>query len=196
MLVNPPMDAVIAADDELIVLAEDDLLIRLTDSPPPVVSEAISTTAPGPAKPARTLLVGWNQRAPKIISLLDAFAQPGSTLDVAAPRDDPRERLAAPANLTMGFTRCDPTDRAALETLDSAPTSTSSCCPTTPTPRSTPTPARSSPCCTCGTWKSALGDPYSIVSEINDEGNREVAPSPRPTTSSSAPGSSACCSPS
>ncbi|WP_354670864.1 potassium transporter TrkA [Actinomadura sp. DC4] len=173
--VNPPMDTVIEADDQVIMLAEDDLLIRLADTPPQVVSDAISTTAPEPAKPARTLLIGWNQRAPKIVSLLDAFAEPGSTLDVAAPRDDPRDQLADPANLTMGFTRCDPTDRAALETLDVGSyqhvvvLSDDAHAPQHADARTLVTLLH------LRDMEERIGDPYSIVSEINDEGNREVA---------------------
>ncbi|MCO5999090.1 CASTOR/POLLUX-related putative ion channel [Actinoallomurus rhizosphaericola] len=175
VLVNPPMDTVIQADDEIIVLAEDDLLIRLTDDPPPVVAEALSTTEPQPAKPARTLLVGWNHRAPKIISLLDAFAQPGSVLDIAAPQDDPREQPAVLQNLTMGFTRCDPTDRAALETLDVGSyqhvivLSDDTCEPQHADARTLVTLLH------LRDMEERIGDPYSIVTEINDEGNREVA---------------------
>ncbi|GAA4629483.1 lipoprotein [Actinoallomurus vinaceus] len=175
VVVNPRMDTVIETDDEVIVLAEDDLLIRLTDSPTQVVAEAISATEPQPATPARTLLIGWNQRAPKIISLLDAFARPGSVLDVAALRDDPREQLTAPANLTMGYTRCDPTDRAVLETLDVGSyqhvivLSDDAYEPQHADARTLVTLLH------LRDMEERIGDPYSIVSEINDEGNREVA---------------------
>ncbi|GAB3979897.1 lipoprotein [Actinoallomurus acanthiterrae] len=175
VVVNPTMDTVIKADDEMIVLAEDDLLIRLTDSPPRIVNEAISVTVPEAPRPARTLLVGWNQRAPKIINLLDAFAQPESVLDVAALHDDPRARLAAPANLAMGFTRCDPTDRAALETLDVGSYQHVIVL------SDDAYDAQHADARTLVTllhlrdMEERIGDPYSIVSEINDEGNREVA---------------------
>jgi ion channel POLLUX/CASTOR len=175
VLVNPPMDTVVESEDQLIVLAEDDLLIRLADGPPQIVADAISTSEPEPAKPARTLLIGWNQRAPRIIGLLDAFAQPGSTLDVAAFRDDPRERLADPVNLTMGFVRCDPTDRTALETLDVGSyqhvivLSDDAYAPRHADARTLVTLLH------LRDMEERIGDPYSIVSEINDEGNREVA---------------------
>jgi voltage-gated potassium channel Kch len=173
--VNPPMDTVIEADDQIIVLAEDDLLIRLTAGPPQIVTDAVSTAEPEGAKPARTLLIGWNQRAPKIISLLDAFAQPGSALDVAAFRDDPRKQLTDPANLTMGFTNCDPTDRAALEALDAGSyqhvivLSDDAHAPQHADARTLVTLLH------LRDMEERIGDPYSIVSELNDEGNREVA---------------------
>jgi hypothetical protein len=121
------------------------------------------------------LLIGWNQRAPKIISLLDAFAQPGSALDVAAFRDDPRKQLTDPANLTMGFTNCDPTDRAALEALDAGSyqhvivLSDDAHAPQHADARTLVTLLH------LRDMEERIGDPYSIVSELNDEGNREVA---------------------
>src|SRR5690606_37303715 len=84
VLLNPPMDTVIRTDDEVIVLAEDDLLIRLASDPaPPVKEAAIATATPRAPEPERTLMLGWNHRAPKIIELLDAFLAPGSALTVA-----------------------------------------------------------------------------------------------------------------
>ncbi|MFI9030800.1 hypothetical protein [Streptomyces sp. NPDC053560] len=72
MLVNPPMDTVIAAGDRLLMVAEDDLLIRLSQARPEIVPSAIAAASDRPSVPDRTLVIGWNSRAPKIISLLDA----------------------------------------------------------------------------------------------------------------------------
>src|SRR5690606_5079177 len=108
---NPPMDTVIRADDEIIVLAEDDLLIRLASGPaPPVREAAIATATPRAPEPERTLMLGWNHRAPKIIELLDEFLAPGSALTVAAPREDPTGRLRPRTNLAVDFVRAEPTD--------------------------------------------------------------------------------------
>lgn len=173
--VNPPVDTVIAGDDEMIVLAEDDTLVRLGTARPKIADAAIATREPQPEEPTRTLLIGWNDRAAKIIGLLDGFAEPGSVLDIAAPHDDPRPELAPPRGLTIGFTACDPTSRAALERLkpgqyehvivlaDGA------------------YDAQHADARTLVTLlhlrdiSVKLGDPYSIVSEINDDANREVA---------------------
>lgn len=173
--VNPPMDTVIADDDEMILLAEDDTLIRLAGAPPAITEAAIVTGEPQPEAPTRTLLIGWNDRAVTIISLLDGFAEPGSTLDIAAPHDDPRPDLAPPRDLTIGFIACDPTSRAALERLkpgqyehvivlsDSAYDSAHADARTLVT------------LLHLRDISVNLGDPYSIVSEINDDANREVA---------------------
>ena len=115
--VNPPAETVIGADDEVLILAWDDLYIRLADHRPPIMEEAISDRPARESEPDRTLMIGWNQRAPKIIGLLDPFVRPGSLLHVAANRDDPRSTLPPLENLTVRFTRCDPTDRTMLENL-------------------------------------------------------------------------------
>ena len=118
VLLNPPMETVLRADDEIIVLAEDDLLISLAGgAAPPVREEAISTATAREAVPERTLMLGWNHRAPKIIELLDSFLAPASELVVAAPREDPTGDLPPAANLKIDFVRADPTERPALDSL-------------------------------------------------------------------------------
>ncbi|MGW1838507.1 CASTOR/POLLUX-related putative ion channel [Streptomyces sp. NPDC002067] len=115
--VNPPMDAVVSAKDEILVLAEDDLLIRRAQQRPDVVETAMTAGSGGEPAPDHTLVIGWNSRAAKIISLLDRLVEPGSLVDVAAPREPaalPREGLE---NLATGFRRCEPTHRPSLEAL-------------------------------------------------------------------------------
>jgi voltage-gated potassium channel Kch len=188
VLVNPAMDTVIKADDEIIILAEDDLLIRLATTRPTVVEAAISASAPRPPAPERTLLLGWNHRAPKILELLDAFVQPGSKVHIAAQHDDPRDTLPPPTNLTMEFTHCDDTDRAALEKLDVGSfqhvivLADSAIADgggrARPGAGFDPQHADARTLVTLlhlRDMEEALGDPYSIVTEINDDANREVA---------------------
>jgi voltage-gated potassium channel Kch len=173
--VNPPVDTVIKSDDQIIVLAEDDLLIRLAAERPPIVHEAITTATPRPPASERTLLIGWNKRAPKIISLLDSFVQEGSVLDIAALRDDPRTAVQGLRNLTVGFTSCDPTDRTQLESLDVGSyqhvivLSDASFDAQHADARTLVTLLH------LRDMEESIGDPYSIVSEINDDANREVA---------------------
>jgi voltage-gated potassium channel Kch len=173
--VNPPVNTLIRADDEMIVLAEDDLLIRLARNPPEIVESAITSVTPCPAAPERTLLIGWNHRAPKIIELLEDFVEPGSELQVAAPRRDPRAGLKPVHNLTVGFTTCDPTDRPSLEALDVGSyqhiivLSDAAFQPHHADARTLVTLLH------LRDMEESLGDPYSIVSEINDDANREVA---------------------
>jgi hypothetical protein len=192
VLLNPPMDTVLRADDEVIILAEDDLLIRLASgTPPPVREEAISTAVVREPVPERTLMLGWNHRAPKIIELLDEFLAPASELVVAAPRADPTGELPPPANLKIDFVRAEPTERPSLESLDVGAyqkvivLSDAGHDPDHADARTLVTLLH------LRDMEDALGasgtapgeaapyaprhDPFAIVSEINDDANREIA---------------------
>ncbi|MFF7648584.1 potassium transporter TrkA [Streptomyces sp. NPDC007983] len=175
VLVNPPMDTVVRADDQLLVMAEDDLLIRRAETRAEIVPSAI-TTAPGrPPVPDRTLLIGWNSRASKLIKLLDSFVEPGSAVDIAAPR---RPRKGVPEglkNLTVGHKRCEPTRRSSLEALDLGSyqhivvLSDDGIDPRRADDRTLVTLLH------LRDIEVRLGDPYSIVTEMNDDSNREIA---------------------
>lgn len=174
-LVNPPMNTVIARDDEVLVLAEDDLLIRLANARPTIVASAI-TSAPGrPPEPDRTLMIGWNSRSAKIITLLDCLVEPGSLIDIAAaqrPENDLPERLE---NLTVGYKPCEPTLRPSLESLglngyrniivltDEGVDSELADARTLVTLLHLRDIA------------IRYGSPYSIVTEMNNDANREIA---------------------
>nr|WP_312032920.1 potassium transporter TrkA [Actinomadura latina] len=191
VLLNPPMDTVISADDEVIILAEDDLLISLAGGSGPAVREAaIGTATVREPVPERTLMLGWNHRAPKIIELLDEFLAPASELVVAAPREDPTGELAAPANLKIDFIRAEPTERPSLESLDVGSyqkvivLSDAGHEPDHADARTLVTllhlrdmeDALGPPPPPGGTPPHApRNDPFAIVSEINDDANREIA---------------------
>lgn len=173
--VNPPMDTEILADDEVIVLAEDDLLIRLARTRPPVLEAAIATAARRDPEPERTLLIGWNHRGPKIINLLDEFVEPGSALTISGMCDDPRDSLKDLRNLSLEFVPGDPTVRATLEDLDVGSyqhiivLADAGFDPHHADARTLVALLH------LRDLEESLGDPYSIVSEINDDANREVA---------------------
>ncbi|WP_231331598.1 CASTOR/POLLUX-related putative ion channel [Actinomadura graeca] len=175
VLLNPPAGTVIADDDEMIVLAEDDLLIRLGGTPPPVREEQITIATPRAPVPGRTLLLGWNHRAPKIIELLDDFVAAGSELVVAAPREDPTGDLGPFANLKVGFARAEPTDRPSLESLDVGSYQHVVVLSDAGFGREHADARTLVTLLHLRDMEDALGDPFSIVSEINDDANREVA---------------------
>jgi hypothetical protein len=84
------------------------------------VEAAVSTrTRPNPAAEP-TLILGWNDRGPTIVSLLDAYLPAGSTIHVAATRSGAEiERTLRPMrHLAVTSAECDPTSRAALHDLD------------------------------------------------------------------------------
>ncbi|MFG2000807.1 potassium transporter TrkA [Spirillospora sp. NPDC048911] len=173
--VNPPPDTVIRADDEIVLLAEDDLLIRLGGDRPEIVERAITTATSRPVTRGRTLLLGWNHRAPAIINLLDEFTEPRSGLTIAAQRPDPRETLGALTNLTVAFTRCDPTDRNQLETLDVGAYQHIIVLGDAGYEDQHADARTLVTLLHLRDLEESLGDPYSIVSEIHDDANREIA---------------------
>ncbi|MFI5735815.1 hypothetical protein ACIA49_37230 [Kribbella sp. NPDC051587] len=170
---NPAHDHPIAAGDELIVLAEDDTLIKLADRPALITADAIAPPTPRRPAATRTLMIGWNKRGPQILELLEAFAEPGSTLRVAA-----REELHLPAAdgpLRITATSCDPTDRDALEALDVRAyqhiivLAADDLGPDEADARTLVTLLH------LRDLAGSMDSPYSIVSEINDDANREIA---------------------
>ncbi|XRQ02357.1 CASTOR/POLLUX-related putative ion channel [Actinomadura welshii] len=178
VLLNPPMDTVIRGDDEVIVLAEDDLLIRLASAsaPAPPVRESVITTAtPRPPVPERTLMLGWNHRAPKIIELLDEFLAPESALTVAAPREDPTGRLRPRDHLKVDFVRAEPTERPSLESLDVGSYQHIIVLSEEGVDHEHADARTLVTLLHLRDMEDALGDPFSIVSEINDDANREIA---------------------
>ena len=86
---NPPMDAAIQPDDALVLLAEDDTKIVPAAESAPIHESAITALAPLPPPATQTLMLGWNHRGPKIVRLLDSFAEPGSRLVIASEHPDP-----------------------------------------------------------------------------------------------------------
>lgn len=173
--VNPAMDTVIGAEDDVIVIAEDDLLIRLTEDEAEVRSSALVSSPGRAAVPDRTLMIGWNSRAPKIITLLDQLVRPGSVIDIASPSRPDEAVEAGRAHLTVGHKVCEPTSRRSLESLDLGGyqhiivLSDESVGPDLADDRTLVTLLH------LRDIEVGLGDPYSIVTEMNDDANREVA---------------------
>jgi ion channel POLLUX/CASTOR len=86
ILLNPPAEKEISPGDEIVLIAEDDSTIGLSEGPAPEIDAgAICKTPPRERVPERTLILGWNDRAPKIVSELDHYVQPGSEVTVVTP---------------------------------------------------------------------------------------------------------------
>lgn len=119
---NPPMDTRMAATDRLIVIAEDDDKIRLPANQQAMVDlQAIQLREPARPTPERTLILGWNWRAPAIINELDSYVAAGSVITVVADDATAQEAIAEHcANLhsqTVTFHEGDTTDRGMLNSL-------------------------------------------------------------------------------
>jgi voltage-gated potassium channel Kch len=117
---NPPMDTGISAEDMVILIAEDDSEISLSESTVPEVDVgAIRKPLPRERKPERTLVLGWNDRAPTMIAQLDGYVPAGSEVTVVAP-----EGAGLPAGFdglrhqTVTFRAGNTTDRRKLDALE------------------------------------------------------------------------------
>ena len=117
---NPPIETEITAEDALILIAEDDSAIALSENADPKVEAgAIRRPRPHREKPERTLILGWNERAPMMIAHLDRYVSPGSEVTVVTPEGaglpttfDELEHQAV--NVRTGNT----SDRRTLDTLE------------------------------------------------------------------------------
>ncbi|HWD77538.1 MAG TPA: hypothetical protein VG497_01605, partial [Kribbella sp.] len=169
---NPGADAVLGQSDQLIVLAEDDALVRRATLPAQIVEDAIADAEQPAMTTARTLMIGWNKRAPKILDLLDDFATPGSHLQIAGLDEATPGRYQ---NLTIGTTYCDPTNRAALEALDVSSYQNVIILAADHLDEQQADARTLLTLLHIRDLEQRLNAPYSIVSEINDDANREIA---------------------
>lgn len=118
---NPAMATQVSAGDQLVVIAEDDDKIHLSGKKVEVNRAAIQTGPTTKATPERTLVLGWNWRAPTIIRELDRYVAPGSVITVVAeaPRvaEDLEELRADLQQQTLTYLAGDTTERRLLDSL-------------------------------------------------------------------------------
>jgi voltage-gated potassium channel Kch len=120
---NPPMDTVIAEGDQIIAISEDDDTIRLSELKDVGINTSAVRAAAGWAPtPERTLILGWNWRVPTIINELDAYVAPDSAVTVVADVEEGETIIAENCenlkNETVTYQYDDPTDRRTLDALD------------------------------------------------------------------------------
>jgi len=81
----------------------------------------MQTSQPVAPEPERALILGWNWRAPSIINALDHYVAPGSSVTVVADVDQGEAEIArecsALQHQTVTFTSGDTTDRRTLDGL-------------------------------------------------------------------------------
>ncbi len=117
---NPAMDTVLAAGDQLIVIAADDDKVQLTAVADYGLNEqAIRTANTAVIQPEHTLILGWNERAPTIIGELDNYVAPGSRVTVMAEIAGwETADLPTCHNQTVAYQLGDTNDRAMLDALE------------------------------------------------------------------------------
>lgn len=86
ILLSPPMDCRIEEGDQVFALSADDDTIRLANHslPPVEESNVRSGGEPQPAKPEKCLILGWNRSGNTIVHELDHYVAKGSQVTVVA----------------------------------------------------------------------------------------------------------------
>jgi voltage-gated potassium channel Kch len=113
--INPHADTVLAAGDQLIVIAEDDSTIALAPAVEPDLSVVVEA-AEADARPEHTLVLGCNSGLTLMLRELRDYVAPGSTVRVVSVGECPA--LPALEGLDVTVERADPTSRATLDALE------------------------------------------------------------------------------
>ncbi|HEY0068838.1 MAG TPA: potassium transporter TrkA [Chloroflexia bacterium] len=93
---NPPSDTRINPGDQVIAIAEDDNTITLSDARGmDLDTGALRDIVTLEPVPERTLVLGWNWRATKIICELDHYVAPGSLVTVLCNAPAAQEEVSA-----------------------------------------------------------------------------------------------------
>jgi voltage-gated potassium channel Kch len=181
---NPPPGETLEAGDRLVVLAEDQGAARLGPQATGIDEEAIVATRAVTASPERTLILGWNGRGAMVIRELDQYVAPGSEVVVVSPLARVGDEVAAIAglrNMTAGAQMKDTVDRRVLDGL--AIEGFSHVIVLCESDDRTPDIADGRTLVTLLHLRdigAARGKPFSIVSEMTDVRNRELAEVARP----------------
>lgn len=118
---NPSPDTILAAEDTVIALSEDDsVLENAVYARAQTVGDRIAIAPHEPPEPESTLILGYNQRTPLVVSELATYAEPGSRVVLVA--DVPRAETAiahdVSPHLTVEQREANTNDRAVLDGLD------------------------------------------------------------------------------
>jgi voltage-gated potassium channel Kch len=121
-VLNPPMDTVISVGDQIIAISQDDDTVRVSGREDIGIEAAlIQAGEDTKRKKERTLVLGWNWRAPFIIMELDRYVSRGSKVSVLSENTEiqsANEKLTGKlSNQSITFAHGDTTDRGVLEEL-------------------------------------------------------------------------------
>ena len=119
---NPPMDYCFRPGDQIIAISEDDDTICLSGLVDyQIDQQVIHLNRPNDLVFEKTLILGWNRKAPKIIHELDHYVAPGSEVTVVAGLAEKEMEAICQCellkNLTTTFIQGDPTSRSLLDEL-------------------------------------------------------------------------------
>jgi voltage-gated potassium channel Kch len=120
---NPPMETKVNAGDQVIAVSADDDTIKLSNLTNYQINEkAIRNGKAAPGKPERTLILGWNWRVPTLLNELDHYVPKKSEATVVADIEDGDAVIARDSptlkNQKVAFKSGDTTDRRLLDSLN------------------------------------------------------------------------------
>ena len=124
ILLNPPMDALIEADDQIFAISADDDTIRLSSPSLIQVKEAAirSNSVPLKPQPEKCLILGWNRSGTTIVHELDNYVPKGSQVTVVADVYNIEKQVTAQGgklkNQKLVVLEGETTDRDLLNTLN------------------------------------------------------------------------------
>lgn len=123
ILLSPPMDTRIETGDQIFALSADDDTIRVTNSNLPSINEAAmrSNRSALEAKPEKCLILGWNRSGTTIVHELDNYVAKGSQVTVVADIYNVEKQIIAQGgkleNQTLVVEEGETTDRDLLNRL-------------------------------------------------------------------------------
>lgn len=184
-LLRPPMDTVLHEGDSLILIAEDDSSIRLSDRKEwDIRSDLTVNTRNSTRTPERILILGWNSLGASIINELDSYAAPGSVVsvvsDLPSTRTELRRQCSSLVNQTVRFRSGNTSDREKLEELGIAGYNhVVVLCYCDSLDRQAADARTLVTLLHLREFAEKAGHPFSIVTEILDVRNRDLAASAR-----------------
>jgi voltage-gated potassium channel Kch len=123
IFLNPPMDSLIETDDQIFALSADDDTIRLSGLDLPPINEAAihSNGSAVSPQPEKCLILGWNRSGTTIVHELDNYVARGSQLTVVADIYNIEKQIRAQGgrlrNQTLTVREGETTDRDLLNEL-------------------------------------------------------------------------------
>jgi ion channel POLLUX/CASTOR len=120
---NPPMETVLAAGDQVIAISADDHTLQVSDQVTIEIDHnaILDQVSPPAPHPVHTLILGWNHRAPLMIAELNHYVPPASSVTVVAtlPVDEMRNSCSVEklGNLALTFVEGETTRRTVLDEL-------------------------------------------------------------------------------
>lgn len=123
ILLSPAMDTHVEAGDQIFALSADDDTIRISNQSQPPINEAVirSSGRAVQPRPEKCLILGWNRSGTTIVRELDNYVAKGSQVTVVADVDNIEKQIRANGgnlkNQTLAVEEGETTDRDLLNKL-------------------------------------------------------------------------------